>query len=247
MTTISPSAPPEEASLQFDRVEAAPGAEAAPGSGSCAACNAALVQQYWASEDKTLCSSCAADIRQRNAAKPGFAGLLRAGLFGSVAAAVGCGIYYLVSLTGWEFGLIAIVVGLLVGFAVRKGSGGHGGLAYQLLAVALTYCAITATNTPYIVQGMLEAEHEEETPATAERDGAVPEATRAGPPTAQAHVGHYVVGFALALAFPFLAASENVMGLIILAIGLWEAWKINRRVETPLLGPYPIEAAASSS
>jgi hypothetical protein len=248
--TVSPSEPPADAaSLQFDKVEAVPGAETAPGPGSCAACNAALVHQYWASEDKTLCSSCAAEIRQRNAARPGFKGLLRAGLFGSAAAALGCGIYYLVSLTGWEFGLIAIVVGLLVGFAVRKGSGGHGGLAYQLLAVALTYCAITLTNLPYAVEGLLQAEHEEAQPAAggAEREAGVPEETRTQPSTSQAHIGHYVVGFVLALALPFLSGTENIMGLVILAIGLWEAWKINRRVEMPLLGPYPIEAPASSS
>ena len=40
--------------------------------------------------------------------------------------------------------LIAIVVGLFVGRAVRWGSGGRGGRLYQGLAVVLTYLAIVS-------------------------------------------------------------------------------------------------------
>ena len=47
--------------------------------------------------------------------------------------------------TGYEIGLVAIVVGLLVGGAVRKGSGARGGWFYQLMAVALTYAAISGS------------------------------------------------------------------------------------------------------
>lgn len=229
---------PEAADLQFDRVEPAADRPMS-NAGQCAACNGALVHQYWASADKTLCSDCAAQIRMQNAAKPGFKGLMLGGLYGGAAAALGCGIYYLVSLSGWEFGLVAILVGLLVGFAVRKGSGGHGGLAFQLLAVCLTYCAITATYTPYVVDSLLKAENEEA--------GLAAQASATSEAPAKAHFGHYVVGFVIALAAPFLAGMENIMGLIILAIGLWEAWKINRRVATPLLGPYPIQAPAASA
>jgi len=44
-------------------------------------------------------------------------------VFGAVAAALGAGIYFGISaLTGYEFGLVAIVVGLMVGWAVRRGA-----------------------------------------------------------------------------------------------------------------------------
>ncbi len=39
------------------------------------------------------------------------------------------------ALTGYEFGLIAVLVGLAVGIAVRKGSSGRGGWRYQVLAM----------------------------------------------------------------------------------------------------------------
>ena len=46
------------------------------------------------------------------------------------------------------------------------------------------------------------------------------------------------VGLLLGLAFiaPFMGGASNIMGIIIIGIGLYEAWKINRRV--PLSGPF---------
>ena len=56
---------------------------------------------------------------------------LRALLFGSIAAGLGAAIYYGVAVaTNMEFGLIAIVVGLMVGKAVKTGSDGRGGWFY---------------------------------------------------------------------------------------------------------------------
>jgi hypothetical protein len=53
-------------------------------------------------------------------------------------------------LTGYEIGLLAIGVGLLVGFAVRLGSQAWGGLGFQALAMLLTYLAIVATYGPTV-------------------------------------------------------------------------------------------------
>src|SRR5207248_894584 len=50
--------------------------------------------------------------------------------------------------TGYELGLIAIVVGLLVGGAVRKASHGRGGAVYQTIAIFMTYAAIVFNYTP---------------------------------------------------------------------------------------------------
>jgi hypothetical protein len=58
--------------------------------------------------------------------------LLRAALFGIGAGILGAAIYYgVLALTGYNIGLVAIGVGILVGRAVRKGSGGFGGRGYQ--------------------------------------------------------------------------------------------------------------------
>ena len=50
--------------------------------------------------------------------------------------------------TGWNFSLVAILVGYTVGGAVRTGSDDRGGLFYRLLAVFLTYSAIVGMFVP---------------------------------------------------------------------------------------------------
>jgi hypothetical protein len=49
-----------------------------------------------------------------------------------------------------------------------------------------------------------------------------------------------VVAAVLALALPFLAGFKNIFGLVIIAIGLYEAWKINKRVKLDVTGPYHV-------
>jgi hypothetical protein len=64
---------------------------------------------------------------------------------------VGAAAYWgVLRLTGYEIGLLAIGVGLLVGFAVRLGSQAWGGLGFQALAMLLTYLAIVATYGPTV-------------------------------------------------------------------------------------------------
>ena len=76
---------------------------------------------------------------------------------GLLAGLAGAALWYAVRrTTGFEIGLIAIVVGLMVGVAVRKGSKGRGGWFYQTLAVVLTYGCICAQYMPDIVQGFVQ-------------------------------------------------------------------------------------------
>jgi hypothetical protein len=43
---------------------------------------------------------------------------------------------------------------------------------------------------------------------------------------------------AFTLALPFLAGLENLIGIFIIAIGLYEAWKVNRGVRFSVIGPF---------
>ena len=49
--------------------------------------------------------------------------------------------------------------------------------------------------------------------------------------------------FVIAAALPFLAGFENIIGLLIIGFALWEAWKINRKVELAVVGPFQVGGA----
>jgi hypothetical protein len=65
----------------------------------------------------------------------------------------------------------------------------------------------------------------------------------------QASAGGLVVAlllvFGIALASPFLGGFSNIMGILIIGIALYEAWKLNRRVL--VTGPYQMSAAPEAA
>ena len=147
--------------------------------------------------------------------------LVRSVAFGTAAAAVGAALYWGVSaLTGYEVGLIAIAVGFMVGLAVRAGSYAKGGWLYQTIAVALTYASIVSSYVPDLAG-----------PLMASRDSSEPLSLLG-------KVAVIGLVFAFALVAPVLAGTDNLIGLIIIGIGLYQAWKINKRRELVVSGPY---------
>ena len=182
---------------------------------------------------------------------------LRALAFGAGAAALGTIVWSLIiNLLNMELGLIAIGVGLLVGVAVRKGARGRGGWKFQTLAMALTYMSITASYVPMVVKALRDGPAKADKTADGKSaDGKSADGTTVGrtgsevqsaaghagkqePPSAGQVILAFIVVFGLAFASPFLSGASNIMGIIIIAIALYEAWKINRRV--PVSGPFRI-------
>ena len=53
--------------------------------------------------------------------------------------------------------------------------------------------------------------------------------------------------FGLAFALPVWVNLDSPIGLIIVAIGLYEAWTINRRVPLAITGPYRIGPGGAGS
>jgi len=93
-----------------------------------------------------------------------------------LAALAGAVLYYVVvRLTGLNIGLIAIVVGLMVGGGVRAGSGHRGGRFYQLLAIFLTYCSIVAMNVPLVVEAISQKSKQGQEPEHPPRIGLQPD------------------------------------------------------------------------
>jgi len=133
-------------SLDFEHADRASGTARA-----CAQCATPITDRYFTLGSHVLCESC--HLAFQNVRAPGNVAsrFFGAAALGTVAAAIGCALWMLVTeLTGYEIGLIAIAVGYLVGMAVHVGARRVGGVACQLLAVFLTYSAIVMTYVPMI-------------------------------------------------------------------------------------------------
>jgi hypothetical protein len=181
----------------------------------CRLCKRPIEGAYFEIARNVICGACAAGLAGSEQGRGSFG---RALLYGGGAALLGTIAWYaIVRITDREFGLLAIGVGLFVGIAVKKGARGLGGWRYQALAMVLTYVSITASYVPLILKGVVEAGADKTV----------------------------AIGVVLGLAFaaPFMGGTSNIMGILIIGIGLYEAWKINRRV--PLSGPFRFGPAAA--
>jgi hypothetical protein len=236
--------------LQFDHAEyEAPG----PSVPTCAACKQAIPEAYFEVNGIILCARCRSRIEASLTGGSGAARFLRAAAFGAGAAVAGLVIFCVVAhITGRQWGLISILVGFMVGGAVRKGSLGRGGWVYQGLAVFLTYTVIVAS---YLAIGWMmhraeiQARGVPAPPAAAA--AAAPEKVGAGA-TAQpvmpaspvlaigvwTLVTLYVVGYSYTI--PIQVGIQSPISLLIVGFALWEAWKLNRRVPLRITGPYRV-------
>ena len=122
---------------------------------NCIVCKQQIENTYFALGDKVCCSNCRDEIL----APPKGSGLLRfakAASAGTLAGLLGALIWYLIRVIAQiEIGLVAILVGFMVGKAVYRASASQGGIIYQVLAVLITYGCISANYMPDIFQVMM--------------------------------------------------------------------------------------------
>ena len=240
---------PAAEQLQFRRAQPVPGTAAAPGpeQPQCVACRQPIGEEYFHAQGRVVCPMCASRIQTQQQAPP-HTSLGRAALYGGGAAVAGCVLYAAVTmLLHIQFALMAIVVGIMVGKAIRHASRGLGGRPQQILAVALTYFAITASYIPLIVTSYSKVQQKrEQQPAGAQSAIAptLPLTTQAPKPRL-GPVGlllAVVFTFVLAMALPFLVLMHNpvsgLLSLFIIFIGLQRAWALTGRPEILVLGPY---------
>ena len=230
--------------VQFTKAEYAdPGAATA----TCALCQHAVGDRYFEVNGQTTCEACAEQVRQAHGVRPGVGGFARAVIAGIAAGAAGALLYYgVLALTGYEFGLIAVVVGYMVGRAVHWGSSGRGGALYQTTAVALTYLAIVTCYVPFIIEGLSKAPQQEAAAATAAEPATTAAPGEEPPPSGRDIVLFFGIFAAIVLASPFLGGFSNVIGWLIIGFALFEAWKINRRVDVAITGPYDVAKASTA-
>ncbi len=236
-----PPVPPNE-SLQFDRADYAGNATAL----SCVLCKTPITGEYYQVNGQTVCPNCQPQV---SATFTGGSKIGRA--FRAMAAGIGAGvlgflIYWGIrAVTGYELALVAILVGWMVGKTVRWGSQGRGGLFYQFMAVALTYVSIASNYCPDILKGMREAAAKEKTEASASTTTDKTSNAASAPAKSDTDGAHIkipllfqvIIAFFISLAAPFLMGL-NPIGWIIIGVGLWEAWRLNRRIPIQITGPF---------
>jgi hypothetical protein len=239
----------ETGDLQFERAQF----DGAPIKAACLLCDEPLFGAYFEVNGQTVCEKCTFKLKEAENEGSGSGRALRAAGAGLGAAFAGCVLYWaILAMSGYEFALIAIVVGFLVGKAVHWGSRGKGGWRYQTLAVVLTYLAIVGAYIPLMVaEIMKEPTAQSDGAQTGQAEAAAAETESGSPGTeAAAGPGSLVLALAvllgIALASPFLAGFENILGIIIIGVGLYEAWKLNRHQPVVITGPHVLASTGAS-
>ena len=233
----------------------------------CNACAAAIPDVYFEARGKIVCAPCRDKIEAMFHQGSRLGRGIKAVLFGTIAAALGAILYYaIMRITGLNIGLVAVVVGLMVGGAVKAGSGNRGGRFYQLLAVFLTYSAIVGMFVPKMLDVFKKGPGQNAPAQVADADGkpaAAPapleqakleagkkdHAPAAQPAVQPAQALHerpnlglmllalgVLIGFTYAI--PVLVAFQAPISGLIFGFALWEAWKINRGVQLAFNGPF---------
>ncbi|MBX9787767.1 MAG: hypothetical protein K2Y37_02535 [Pirellulales bacterium] len=188
MSESSPSTANSD-DLQFQTAEVAEGGAPVATAPTCAVCAQPLATTYYAVGEAMLCPDCVARV---NAPPPGnpLTRLLKATFYGLAAGLVGALIWFAIRrVTNYELGLVAILVGFMVGKAVHAGSSGKGGLGYQLLAVVLTYTCIAANYMPDIFEAVFQDDAKDQVVAVAGVEGADAALGVENPADAAAEVG----------------------------------------------------------
>lgn len=239
--------------LQFQHAEVIPPkGSSGPGSRLCVVCKRPTGNTYFHAQGRVVCPGCAARIQAGQQAPPPLS-LARSLLYGGAAALGGCILYSAVAiLVGWV-ALVAIVVGFMVGKAIRHGSNGLGGRPQQILAVLLTYFAISTSYIPVVIYHA--SHHPERIPRSRRIQGSVApggtaqsQSAAAAPARLHARAATTIVLYVLlAVAAPFFGLASGYSGIItlfFLFLGMQQAWKLTARSEILIMGPY--EAAPVS-
>jgi len=257
----------DDTSLQFEQAEYD---EPEAARLSCGSCQTELYDTYFEVNGQPTCERCRWAVEESLSTGSGTGRFAQSLLAGSAAGAVGAALFYgVAALTGYSFGLIAIVVGLLVGFAVRWGCNGRGGWFYQGLAMLLTYVAIVSTYIPGIIEALRDEYRTQEevaaetvgqveevaadlSPGAAPQEKLPPDDTAEPASVSNDEISEeeitiglrlfaYAAVLLLAMAAPILMAFESPIGLVIIGIGLYEAWKINKKLVLEVTGPFQVK------
>lgn len=207
----------------------------------CQFCRVPIGTQYYRVNGQMACVNCS-EYSKSKAPQHSAGKFARAVLFGIGGAIAGLILYSTVAIvTGWIIGFVSLAVGFIVGKAMMAGSGGLGGKRYQIVALLLTYAAVSLSAIPIAIVDW----RSQDQPAQVEKQATQQHAAAGQEATAEAEEGTEpdaeegsatpntiagVIGYLtlIGLASPFLELAEpksGIIGLIILFVGLQIAWK----------------------
>jgi hypothetical protein len=258
--------------LQFDRVETtgSPSQSVAPGvtAVTCAVCGKSVGDEYFTANGKPICANCRQVVTTAAATPRSVGPLLLAALFGFGASVAGAAIYYaVIAITNLEIGIVAIVIGYMVGWAVRKGAGGRGGRRFQILALALTYWAVGLAYAPLaykeVVKNKVSSSAQFDSTATnqstiGERLGdsaqaAAPGGTSGVKDEVRSRDALVALGglFLLIFALPVMSVVGSMpfglLSALIIFIGLRQAWHMTGAHQLEISGPYKVGTGPAST
>jgi len=234
-----PPAPPVE-DLQFQHAEYAP---AVPRQ-ACAFCKADAGESYYRVGGAAACHGCAARLRDMQIRPDRKTFWLRAAPWGLGAAIAGSIIFALISLTGFQFALVAILVGFMVGKAIRRATRGRSSRACQVMAVILTYGAITTSYLPFFIAGAVKQMNKQAKtkPAAAASVPTIKPKQMSLGRAFVAMIAGLLLLTGIALVMPFIIIAQapvsGLINLVIIFIGLSKAWRLTAPFSAPIDGPF---------
>jgi hypothetical protein len=198
---------------------------------TCAACKRPFTGPYFQINGAQACAECTKKI-QAQILPDSHTAFARALAFGIGGAVVGFAIYVIFALsTGLVIGWVSLAVGFIVGKAMSFGSRGVGGRRYQVVAVLLTYLAVSMSAVPIAIHQIRE-QHRAQA-QTSDSPAVHPEHVN----LAKA-IGLLAL---LGIASPLLELRDPVhglIGLVILFVGIRFAWRFTAGRAISISGPH---------
>jgi hypothetical protein len=180
---------------------------------ACGYCGKALTGRYWEISKRPACESCRSVVQRELAASTSQSLFLRAMGYGLGAAIAGSVVWELIEKL---FHAQVGIVAIGIGYVVgRAVRKGAGGFGGRRYQVL----AVLLTYSSIALAPL-------------------PEVLSASPPGASLP---FIIG--LSFISPFLGGTDNVIGWFIIAIGLYQAWKLTRALPIQVLGPFSLSPA----
>ena len=247
--------------LQFDRVITGSTSSASPSTlaVACTVCQTPIETEYFDVNGSILCSRCRTVAASAGETPRGIVPLITAGVYGLGAGVLGAVVYYaVIAIAHLEIGIVAILIGYMVGYAVRTGARGRGARRFQVLAVALTYASIALAYAPIAYKQVIDADRsapKAQAAATSGNSNTTVAAESGRATTNNPSGGRVLLSVvflaALIAALPVLVvASSFPSGLIsafIMFIGMRQAWTMTGVPRLQILGPYRVGAGPAAT